>query len=86
MKTILVSLGLLASLQAGSIFCQTHKYARSVKPLLGITPCLVAIGSADALTDLPAFKAFRDGIRDRCEIQPMTVGLKETGSYRFFNE
>jgi hypothetical protein len=27
MKTILVSLGLLASLQAGSIFGQTHKYA-----------------------------------------------------------
>ena len=39
-----------------------------------------------ALSDLPAFKAFRAGIRDRCEIQPVTIGLKEIGSYRFFNE
>jgi hypothetical protein len=39
-----------------------------------------------ALSDLPAFKAFLAGVRDRCEIQPVTVELKEIGSYRFFNE
>jgi hypothetical protein len=37
---------------------------------------------SNALSDLPAFKAFRAGIRDRCEIQPVTVELKEIGSYR----
>jgi hypothetical protein len=41
---------------------------------------------SNTLSNLPAFKAFRAGIRDRCEIQPVTVGLKEIGSYRFFNE
>jgi len=40
----------------------------------------------NALSALPAFKAFRAGIRDRCEIQPVSVDLKEIGSYRFFNE
>jgi hypothetical protein len=42
--------------------------------------------ASGALSDLPAFKAFRAGIRDRCETQPVTVGLKEVGSYQFFNE
>jgi hypothetical protein len=38
------------------------------------------------LSDLPAFQAFRAGIRDRCATQPVTVGLQEIGSYRFFDE
>jgi hypothetical protein len=45
-----------------------------------------ADGSGDSLSELPAFKAFRADIRDRCETQPVTVDLKEVGSYRFFGE
>jgi hypothetical protein len=44
-----------------------------------------ADGGSTALSDLPAFKAFRSDINDRCEIQPVTTGLEEIGSYRFFN-
>jgi hypothetical protein len=39
----------------------------------------------NALTSLPAFKAFTAGIRDRCEEMPVTVQLNEVGSYRFFD-
>lgn len=42
--------------------------------------------ASNALANLPAFKAFRAGIRDRCEIQPETLGLTAIGSYRFFHE
>lgn len=41
---------------------------------------------ADPLRDLPAFKAFRAGISDRCATQPVTVDLHEIGSYRFFDQ
>jgi hypothetical protein len=41
---------------------------------------------SNALNDLAAFKAFRAGNRDRCETQPVTVDLKEIGSYNFFGE
>jgi hypothetical protein len=41
---------------------------------------------SNALSDLPAFKAFRADVKARCEIQPVTTGLKEIGSYRFFNQ
>jgi len=45
-----------------------------------------AADGSDPLRDLSAFKAFRAEIRDRCEGQPVTVDLKEIGSYRFFGE
>jgi hypothetical protein len=50
---------------------------------------IVSYGAEDdsnALVDLPAFKEFRTEIRDRCEVQPVTVELNEIGSYRFFNQ
>ena len=39
---------------------------------------------ANPLGELPAFKAFVAGIRERCEESPVTVELNEIGSYRFF--
>ena len=39
---------------------------------------------ANALTALPAFKAFTAGIKDRCEVPPHRVDLTEIGSYGFF--
>jgi hypothetical protein len=37
------------------------------------------------LRELPAFKEFVAGIRDRCEEPPATVELGAIGSYRFFS-
>lgn len=48
---------------------------------------LVAHDEADgrnALTALPAFKAFAEGIKGRCETPPVRVELTEIGSYGFF--
>jgi hypothetical protein len=39
---------------------------------------------SNPLIELPAFKAFTASIRDRCEEPPVTVELKEIGSYGFF--
>src|ERR1700678_48964 len=39
-----------------------------------------------ALGELPAHKAFRAEISDRCESQPVTTDLNEIGSYAFFSE
>jgi len=39
---------------------------------------------SNALTSLPAFKAFSAGIRDRCATPPVRVELTEIGSYGFF--
>ena len=39
---------------------------------------------ANALTALPAFKAFTAGIKDRCEVPPNRVDLTEIGSHGFF--
>ena len=41
-------------------------------------------GGANALTALPAFKAFIANIRERCETPPATTELQEIGSYGFF--
>ena len=38
------------------------------------------------LTELPTFKAFTVGIRDRCEEPPVTAELSEIGSYGFFGQ
>jgi hypothetical protein len=38
----------------------------------------------DALTSLPAFKAFTAGIQDRCETPPQRFDLTEIGSHGFF--
>ena len=39
---------------------------------------------SNALTALPAFKAFAAGIKERCEEPPVRVELTEIGSYGFF--
>ena len=39
---------------------------------------------ANALTALPAFKAFTAGIQDRCAQPPTRVELTEIGSYGFW--
>ena len=39
--------------------------------------------SRQALTGLPEFQRFLAGIADRCEEQPVNVGLQEIGSYGF---
>jgi hypothetical protein len=41
---------------------------------------------SNALTALPAFKAFAAGIKERCEEPPVRVGLKVIGAYGFFDE
>jgi hypothetical protein len=40
----------------------------------------------NALTALPAFKAFTVGVKDRCEVLPHRVDLTEVGSYGFFGD
>ena len=42
------------------------------------------VDGVNALTALPAFKAFAAGIKDRCEVPPHRVDLTEIGSYGFF--
>jgi hypothetical protein len=39
---------------------------------------------SNALTELPAFKTFQQGIPDRCEERPVVTELREIGSFRFF--
>ena len=39
---------------------------------------------SNALTALPAFKAFSAGIKERCQTPPVRVELTEIGSYGFF--
>lgn len=36
------------------------------------------------LDQLPAFKAFQAGVRDRCAEQPVATAIEEVGSYRVF--
>jgi len=36
------------------------------------------------LTSLAAFKAFSEGIKDRCDEPPVTTELTEIGSYQLF--
>ena|SRR5215216_607383 len=43
-------------------------------------------GGANPLTELAAFKAFTAQIKDRCEEPPVSVEVKEVGSYRFFGD
>jgi hypothetical protein len=38
----------------------------------------------NALTELPAFKKFQQGIRDRCEEGPVVTKLRQIGSFRLF--
>jgi hypothetical protein len=40
---------------------------------------------ANPLEQLPAFKAFQATVRDRCEIQPVSMMLDAVGSYRIFD-
>ena len=41
---------------------------------------------ATALTELPAFKTFQQGIPDRCEEGPIVTKLSQIGSFRLFDE
>ena len=38
------------------------------------------------LGQVEAFKAFQEGIRDRCEVPPHVMELEEVGSYRVFGD
>ena len=38
---------------------------------------------ANALTALPAFKAFAEGVKERCDELPVRVELTEIGSYGY---
>lgn len=39
---------------------------------------------ANALTELPAFREFQQGIEERCEEAPLVTEIHEIGSFRFF--
>lgn len=41
---------------------------------------------ANALTALPAFKVFAQGVKERCETPPVRAELTEIGSYGFFGK
>jgi hypothetical protein len=41
-------------------------------------------GGANPLTELPAFRAFQENVRERCDEPPVVTKLDEIGSYRFF--
>lgn len=43
-------------------------------------------GGANALTELASFKAFQQGIADRCDEAPKVSELREIGNYRFETE
>lgn len=40
----------------------------------------------NTLTALSAFKAFAEGVKDRCQTPPVRVELTKIGSYGFFDE
>jgi len=44
----------------------------------------IETGGPNPLTQTAAFKAFQEGIKDRCEEPPVAVELTEVGSYRVF--
>ncbi|NML44793.1 hypothetical protein HHL11_13630 [Ramlibacter sp. G-1-2-2] len=41
----------------------------------------IAAGVPHPLRELPAFRAFQEGIAQRCEIQPATEEVREIGCY-----
>jgi hypothetical protein len=41
---------------------------------------------SNALTSLPAFKAFSAGVKERCVEPPVRVELTEIGAYGFFDK
>jgi hypothetical protein len=50
---------------------------------------LASSRSADGrspLTEIAAFRAFQEGIHDRCEVAPVSTELHEIGSYRVFDD
>ena|SRR5438105_12895941 len=50
----------------------------------GVSFVHLAEHGADPLRQVEAFHRFQDGIRDRCDEQPVVAELEEIGSYRFF--
>ena len=45
-----------------------------------------AHGPENPLQHVAAFARFQEGIRDRCDEQPVVANLEEVGSYRFMEE
>jgi hypothetical protein len=43
-------------------------------------------GEDNPLRHVEAFARFQEGIRDRCDEQPVVAQLEEVGSYRFMEE
>ena len=41
---------------------------------------------SNALTSLPAFKAFAAGVKERCDQPPVRAELTEIGAYGFFDK
>ena len=42
-------------------------------------------GIENPLPQLDSFKAFQEGLRDRCEENPAPTSVKQVASYNFFN-
>ena len=45
-----------------------------------------AADGRNPLSELSAFKAFANGVKERCEEPPIAVELSEIGSYGFFDK
>jgi hypothetical protein len=48
----------------------------------------IAVETGDgqsSLAELEAFKEFRKDLADRCDVAPVATGLREVGSFRFFD-
>jgi hypothetical protein len=44
------------------------------------------VGDESPLMKVDAFRAFIDGVQDRCDEPPATYQLREIGSYRFWSD
>ena len=47
---------------------------------------LISELGGNPLSEVAAFRAFQEGVNDRCDEPPVPVGLREVGSYRFWSE
>ena len=72
----------LRKVQPAGLHYATFKLDDGVSFIHLVSRIAPADGS-NPLTGLASFKAFAAGIKDRCEEPPVTVELKEIGSYGF---